>query len=129
MIRAAVVRDMAGIFHGARVSRLHPPRVKPDHPPTRHLAGMTSEPAAKTSSRRLTTERAARLRMVAAAALAVFGTVFAFMNLDEVDVNWILGTWSTPLIVVIAVAMLLGAAADRLLVTRSRRSKKKKTGA
>ena len=69
------------------------------------------------------------MRMVAAAALAIFATVFAFMNLDEVEVNWILGTWSTPLIVVIAVSMLLGAGADRLLVTRSRRSKKKKTRA
>jgi uncharacterized integral membrane protein len=36
--------------------------------------------------------------------------LFALLNLDEVDVNWIVGTWRTPLIVVIVVSMLLGAA-------------------
>ncbi len=34
--------------------------------------------------------------------------VFAVINRHEVRVNWLLGTWETPLIVVIAVAFLAG---------------------
>ena len=51
--------------------------------------------------------------------LAGVGGVFAALNLDEVDVNWILGTWSTPLIVVIALSMLIGAGLG-ILVSRRR---------
>ena len=36
--------------------------------------------------------------------------LLAVLNLDEVEVNWIIGTFDTPLIVVIAVSVLLGAA-------------------
>ena len=50
-------------------------------------------------------------RQVAVIVLAGVGGVFAALNLDEVEVNWILGSWSTPLIVVIALSMLIGAAA------------------
>jgi uncharacterized integral membrane protein len=49
-------------------------------------------------------------RQVAVLVLAGVGGVFAALNLDEVEVNWILGTWSTPLIVVIALSMVVGAA-------------------
>lgn len=49
-------------------------------------------------------------RQVGVIVLAGLGGVFAALNLDEVEVNWILGTWSTPLIVVIALSMLVGAA-------------------
>jgi lipopolysaccharide assembly protein A len=49
-------------------------------------------------------------RQIAALVLAALGGVFAVVNLDEVDVNWLLGTWETPLIVVIALSMLAGAA-------------------
>jgi uncharacterized integral membrane protein len=48
-------------------------------------------------------------RQVAVLVLAGVGGVFAALNLDEVEVNWILGTWSTPLIVVIALSMIVGA--------------------
>jgi uncharacterized integral membrane protein len=58
-------------------------------------------------------------RQIAAVALAAVGAVFAALNLDEVDVNWILGTWETPLIVVIALSMLVGAALG-VLVSRRR---------
>jgi uncharacterized integral membrane protein len=58
-------------------------------------------------------------RQVAVLALAGVGGVFAALNLDEVDVNWILGTWSTPLIVVIALSMLIGAGLG-VLVRRRR---------
>jgi uncharacterized integral membrane protein len=58
-------------------------------------------------------------RQIAVVALAGVGGVFAALNLDEVDVNWILGTWSTPLIVVIALSMLIGAGLG-ILVSRRR---------
>jgi uncharacterized integral membrane protein len=59
-----------------------------------------------------------------ARALAMFGlgglaALFAVLNFDKVDVNWLLGTWSTPLIVVIALSFLLGAGVG-LLVGRRR---------
>jgi uncharacterized integral membrane protein len=58
-------------------------------------------------------------RQIAVVVLAALGGVFAALNLDEVDVNWILGTWETPLIVVVALSMLVGAALA-WLVTRRR---------
>jgi uncharacterized integral membrane protein len=39
----------------------------------------------------------------------VLAVLFAVLNLDEVEVNWIVGTFDTPLIVVIAVSILVGA--------------------
>jgi uncharacterized integral membrane protein len=59
-------------------------------------------------------------RQIAGVVLAGIGGVFAAVNVDEVEVNWILGTWSTPLIVVIAVSMVIGAGLG-LLVSRRRR--------
>jgi uncharacterized integral membrane protein len=58
-------------------------------------------------------------RQIALLGLAGLGGVFAALNLDEVDVNWVLGTWETPLIVVIALSMLIGAGLG-YLVTRRR---------
>jgi uncharacterized integral membrane protein len=58
-------------------------------------------------------------RQIGALVLAGMGVAFAVANLDEVKVNWILGTWSTPLIVVIALSMLIGAALG-FLVSRRR---------
>ena len=57
-------------------------------------------------------------RQVAVLVLAGVGGVFAALNLDEVEVNWILGSWSTPLIVVIAMSMLIGAALAWLVLRR-----------
>jgi uncharacterized integral membrane protein len=59
-------------------------------------------------------------RQIAALVLAGVGVAFAALNLDEVEVNWILGTWETPLIVVIALSMVVGAALGHL-VSRSRK--------
>jgi uncharacterized integral membrane protein len=61
-------------------------------------------------------ERARALAMFGLGGLAV---LFAVLNFDKVDVNWLLGTWSTPLIVVIALSFLLGAGVG-LLVGRRR---------
>ena len=57
-------------------------------------------------------------RQVAAVGLAAVGAVFAVANLDEVKVNWILGTWETPLIVVIALSMVVGAGLGYLVSRR-----------
>lgn len=50
--------------------------------------------------------------------LAALGGVFAVANLDEVKVNWILGTWRTPLIVVIALSMVVGGGLGYLVSRR-----------
>jgi uncharacterized integral membrane protein len=57
-------------------------------------------------------------RQIAALTLAALGGVFAIANLDEVKVNWILATWSTPLIVVIALSMIIGAGLGFLVARR-----------
>jgi uncharacterized integral membrane protein len=68
----------------------------------------------------LPARRRERARTVALLGLAGLGALFAALNIDDVDVNWLLGTWSTPLIVVIAIAFLLGAGVG-LLVGRRRK--------
>ena len=60
-------------------------------------------------------------RQIAGLALAAVGITFAAVNLDEVKVNWVLGTWRTPLIVVIALCLVIGAGLG-LLIARGRRS-------
>jgi uncharacterized integral membrane protein len=57
-------------------------------------------------------------RQIAALGLGGVGVAFAVLNLDEVDVNWLLGTWQTPLIVVIALSMVIGAGLGYLAARR-----------
>jgi uncharacterized integral membrane protein len=55
---------------------------------------------------------------------AVIGTLlaaFALLNLGDVKVDWIITSAETPLIVVIGLAVLLGAVLDRLLIRRKKR--------
>jgi lipopolysaccharide assembly protein A len=68
-------------------------------------------------------DRTAGTRMAAAAILGGIAAVFAVINLDDVEVDWLVGSWQTPLIVVIVLSMLLGAGLDRLLVRRARKRK------
>ncbi|HZB05239.1 MAG TPA: LapA family protein [Thermoleophilaceae bacterium] len=58
-------------------------------------------------------------RQIAVLGLAGLGIAFAAANFDEVEVNWLLGTWETPLIIVIAVSMVIGAGLG-FLVSRRR---------
>jgi uncharacterized integral membrane protein len=58
-------------------------------------------------------------RQIGALVLAGAGVAFAVANLDEVKVNWLLGTWRTPLILVIALSILVGAGLG-FLVSRRR---------
>jgi uncharacterized integral membrane protein len=62
-----------------------------------------------------------RTRVAGAAALGGLITLFAVLNFDDVDVNWLFGTWSTPLIIVIVICFAAGMAVDRVLVRRSRK--------
>jgi uncharacterized integral membrane protein len=57
-------------------------------------------------------------RQIAGLALAAVGIVFAVVNLDDVKVDWVLGTWRTPLIIVIALSMLVGAGLGFLVARR-----------
>jgi uncharacterized integral membrane protein len=85
------------------------------------MVGM-SDPASKPAKRAGDKPaRAQRSRMVAAGILGAVAALLAAFNLEKVSVDWVVGSWQTPLIVVIAVSMLLGALLDRVLVHRARR--------
>lgn len=72
-----------------------------------------------TNDRKPARGRREQARTVTMVGLGGLGAAFAVLNVDEVDVNWILGTWSTPLIIVIAVSFLIGAGLG-ILVGRRR---------
>ena len=79
----------------------------------------TKDPPTRTGGR--ARKRRETGRLAAAVLVTALATLFAALNLDEVEVNWLLGTWDTPLIVVIAVSFVLGALADRLFTALRRR--------
>jgi uncharacterized integral membrane protein len=85
-----------------------------------------SDPTERTPAKRPEDkpEKTAGARVAAAAVLGGIATIFAVVNLDDVEVDWVVGSWQTPLIVVIAVSMLLGAGLDRVLVHRARKRRK-----
>jgi uncharacterized integral membrane protein len=68
-----------------------------------------------------TTDRRQGARIIAAGILGALVLAFALANLGDVKVHWLITTGETPLILVIAVAFLIGVVADRLLVVRGRR--------
>jgi lipopolysaccharide assembly protein A len=53
--------------------------------------------------------------------LAVLATLFAVLNLKEVEVNWIFGKSETPLIIVIVVSLLVGILITYFAELRNRR--------
>ena len=57
-------------------------------------------------------------RQLAVLVLAALGVAFAAANLDEVKVNWVIDTWKTPLIVVIALSMVIGGGLGFLAARR-----------
>jgi uncharacterized integral membrane protein len=65
-----------------------------------------------------------RTRLILALVFAALIVAFALANLDEVEVNWIIGSGSTPLIIVIVVSFLLGGLTG-VLASRARRTEKK----
>ncbi|HEX4563926.1 MAG TPA: hypothetical protein VH115_05670 [Solirubrobacteraceae bacterium] len=54
-------------------------------------------------------KRRERARTAVIVGLAVVITVFAFLNLKEVKVDWVVGSGHAPLIIVIVVSVLIGA--------------------
>lgn len=66
------------------------------------------------------TGKSSRRRQVAGFVLLGLAVLFAAVNLDEVSVSWIVATWDTPLIVVIAVSLVAGGGLG-FLVGRRRR--------
>lgn len=64
--------------------------------------------------------KAEQRRLLIAAGVGALAMLFAALNFDEVDVNWLFGTWSTPLIIVIVVAFVLGLGLGLLLGRRTR---------
>jgi uncharacterized integral membrane protein len=81
------------------------------------MRGPANKPVG-TDDRKPARRRREQARTVAAFGLGGLGALFAILNVDEVDVNWILGTWSTPLIIVIALSIVVGAALGYLVGRR-----------
>jgi len=108
--------------------RFHPDRVTPGHP-TCAMMGTISTPTDTRKSSSGTPPRSGsrrdRSRLIAAAILGGLAVVFAVINRHEVKVNWLLGTWETPLIVVIGVSFLAGAAIGAFASRRRYRGGKK----
>jgi uncharacterized integral membrane protein len=76
------------------------------------------EPSPTPESQRSRRERA---RSVALVMLAILITLFAVFNVKDVEVNWIFGKSSTPLIVVIVVSLLVGGLFTHFAELRNRR--------
>ena len=74
-----------------------------------------SEPSEQRRSRREVA------RSVAIAVLAILITLFAVLNVKEVQVDWILGSGKVPLIVVIVVSLLVGILITHFAELRARR--------
>ncbi len=62
-----------------------------------------------------------KVRLTLGIAFGALCAVFVVLNLGDVNVNWIVGTGSTPLIIVIVLWFLIGMATDRILVVRASR--------
>lgn len=79
-----------------------------------------SEPAQTPEHRRSRRETARTGGLVV---LAVVMTLFAVLNLKEVEVNWIFGKSNTPLIIVIVVSLLVGILLTHFAELRYRRKR------
>ncbi|HEY2437903.1 MAG TPA: hypothetical protein VGH93_12030 [Solirubrobacteraceae bacterium] len=79
----------------------------------------TTPPSAEVRRKRKSDRE--KVRLAAAVAVGALGASFAVLNTGDVKANWIIGTQSTPLIVVLLVWFVLGLAADRIMVVRARR--------
>jgi uncharacterized integral membrane protein len=64
-----------------------------------------------------------RRRLITGVILGGLGLAFALVNLGNVNVDWIVGSAHSPLILVIVVSVLIGVGLDRVLVRRARKRK------
>jgi uncharacterized integral membrane protein len=81
----------------------------------------TTDPTQATAQKRSRREMA---RTGVLVVLAVLMTLFAVLNLKKVEVDWIFGKTSTPLIIVIVVSLLVGILLTHFAEMRYRRSSK-----
>jgi uncharacterized integral membrane protein len=65
-----------------------------------------------------------RSRTIATVGLAILITVFAVLNVEEVKVDWIVGSGHAPLIIVIVVSMLVGIALSHFSQRRAGRRRR-----
>jgi uncharacterized integral membrane protein len=82
------------------------------------MSGGSESPTPKPAGRQPAKTRRERTSQIVTFAMGGLVALFAVLNFDEVDVNWIVGTWQTPLIVVIAVSLLLGSGLGYFLARR-----------
>lgn len=92
-----------------------------DAPDLERLTAASGSTTPETRADR-TPARRDRARLIAAGIVGALIAAFAIVNLNDVKVHWLLTTGQTPLIIVIAVAFLLGMLVDRLVI-RARRKK------
>ena len=69
-------------------------------------------------------DRRQRARLTAAAIIGALVAAFADRQPQERQVHWVVTTGHVPLILIIALAFLLGMAVDRLLVVRAKQRSK-----
>jgi uncharacterized integral membrane protein len=82
------------------------------------MSASSPTPASQPKPRRSNRELARTGGLVA---LAVLATLFAVLNLEQVEVNWIFGSGHAPLIVVIVLSVLVGVVFTHLAERRSAR--------
>jgi uncharacterized integral membrane protein len=81
------------------------------------MSASTQTPAPKAKRAKRSNRELARTGGLVA--LAVFMTLFAVFNLDEVKVNWVFGSGHAPLIVVIVLSVLVGVVFTHFAERRS----------
>jgi uncharacterized integral membrane protein len=67
--------------------------------------------------------RSESVRLMLVGALAALAVAFAALNVNQVEVDWILDTTKTPLIVVIVVSLLVGAVLGFVVARRSTKAR------
>jgi uncharacterized integral membrane protein len=82
------------------------------------MSASTQTPASKPKRKRNNRELARTGGLVT---LAVLITLFAVLNLEKVEVNWIFGSGHAPLIVVIVLSVLVGVVFTHFAERRSAR--------
>lgn len=90
------------------------------------MAGAAGErPPDKGAKQPKSRNRGELSRTIAIAVLALAVILFAVKNLKQVRVNWIVGSGSAPLIIVILITLLVGIVITNLATRLSRRRGKK----
>ena len=91
------------------------------------MAGTSTQPspAEKGEQQAKSRSRGELSRTIAILILALAVILFAVKNLDQVKVNWIVGSGRAPLIIVILITLLVGIVISHLAGRISRRKRQK----